>query len=78
MPINVTLSVVLAQRNVRAKDLATFVGITEANLSLLRRGHVKGIRFDTLERICAYLQCQPGDLLTYIQDVPPHPDGDNE
>ncbi len=76
MPIKVTLSVVLAQRNVRAKDLAAFVGITEANLSLLRRGHVKGIRFDTLERICAYLQCQPGDLLTYTQEATPQPDGD--
>jgi putative transcriptional regulator len=76
MPIKVTLSVVLAQRNVRAKDLAAFVGITEANLSLLRRGHVKGIRFDTLERICAYLQCQPGDLLSYTQEATPRPDGD--
>ena len=71
MPIKVTLSVVLAQRNVRAKDLAAFVGITEANVSLLRRGHVKGIRFDTLERICAYLQCQPGDLLSYTQEATP-------
>ena len=76
MPIKVTLSVVLAQRNVRAKDLAAFVGITEANLSLLRRGHVKGIRFDTLERICAYLQCQPGDLLSYTQEATRRPDGD--
>ena len=76
MPIKVTLSVVLAQRNVRAKDLAAFVGITEANLSLLRRGHVKGIRFDTLERICAYLQCQHGDLLSYTQEATPRPDGD--
>ena len=76
MPIKVTLSVVLAQRNVRAKDLAAFVGITEANVSLLRRGHVKGIRFDTLERICAYLQCQPGDLLSYTQEATPQPDGD--
>lgn len=68
MPIRVNLGVILAQRNVRSKELAAFVGITEANLSLLRRGHVKGIRFDTLERICAYLQCQPGDLLAYTQD----------
>ncbi|WCM91811.1 helix-turn-helix transcriptional regulator [Acidovorax sp. NCPPB 2350] len=77
MPIRVTLGVILAQRNVRSKDLAAFVGITEANLSLLRRGHVKGIRFDTLERICAYLQCQPGDLLAYTEDAPPPPDGDD-
>lgn len=74
MPIRVTLGVILAQRNVRSKDLAAFVGITEANLSLLRRGHVKGIRFDTLERICTYLQCQPGDLLVYTQDPSPAPD----
>ncbi len=65
MPIHVTLNVVLAQRNVKSKDLAAHVGITEANLSLLKQGHVKGIRFDTLERICDYLHCQPGDLLHY-------------
>jgi putative transcriptional regulator len=75
MPIRVTLGVILAQRNVRAKDLAAFVGITEANLSLLRRGHVKGMRFDTLDRICAYLQCQPGDLLAYTEDAPTQSDG---
>jgi len=78
MPIRVTLGVILAQRNVRSKDLAAFVGITEANLSLLRRGHVKGIRFDTLERICAYLQCQPGDLLAYTEDAPPPPPPDGD
>ncbi|WP_326541875.1 helix-turn-helix domain-containing protein [Pseudorhodoferax sp.] len=75
MPIRVNLGVLLAQRNVRSKELAAFVGITEANLSLLRRGHVKGIRFDTLERICAYLQCQPGDLLAYTEDEPARPPG---
>jgi len=67
MPIRVRLNVVLAERNVKSKDLAEYIGITEANLSLLKQGKVKGIRFDTLERICAYLECQPGDLLRYEQ-----------
>ena len=61
--IRVNLAVVLAQRRVKSKDLASFIGITEANLSLLKSGRVKGIRFDTLAAICAYLDCQPGDIL---------------
>ncbi|MET2826938.1 helix-turn-helix domain-containing protein [Mesorhizobium shangrilense] len=65
MPIRVRLNVVLAERNVKSKDLAEYIGITEANLSLLKQGKVKGIRFDTLERICAYLDCEPGDLLRF-------------
>ncbi|BAI76229.1 hypothetical protein AZL_d04030 (plasmid) [Azospirillum sp. B510] len=65
MPIKVRLGVMLAERNVTSRDLAEYVGITEANLSLLKRGKVKGVRFDTLERICAFLNCQPGDLLSY-------------
>lgn len=63
MPIKVTLAVVMAQRNVKSKDLAEYVGITESNLSLLKQGHVKGVRFDTLDRICEYLDCEPGDIL---------------
>lgn len=63
MPIKVNLAVLLAERNVKSKDLAAAIGITEANLSLLRQGKVKGMRFDTLEAICRYLKCQPGDLL---------------
>lgn len=63
MPIVVQLDVMLARRKVKSKDLAEHVGITEANMSLLKQGKVKGVRFDTLEKICAYLQCQPGDLL---------------
>lgn len=55
----------LALRKVRSKDLAAHVGITEANLSLLKSGRVKGIRFQTLEKICEYLDCQPGDILEY-------------
>lgn len=65
MPIVVRLGVVLAERNVRSKELAEYVGITEANLSLLKQGKVKGVRFDTLERICEFLECQPGDVLRY-------------
>ena len=65
MPIIVKLDVMLAERKVRSKELAEFVGITEANLSLLKQGKVKGVRFETLARICAYLRCQPGDLLRY-------------
>ncbi|GIQ77163.1 helix-turn-helix domain-containing protein [Bradyrhizobium sp. ma5] len=68
MPIRVRLNVMLAERNVKSKELAEFVGITEANLSLLKQGKVKGVRFDTLERICTYLKCQPGDLLRHEGD----------
>lgn len=70
MPIRVRLGVMLAERNIRSKELAEFVGITEANLSLLKQGKVKGMRFETLERICAYLDCQPGDLLRYEAAAP--------
>ena len=65
MPIIVQLDIMLARRKVKSKDLAEHVGITEANMSLLKQGKVKGVRFDTLEKICDYLQCQPADLLVY-------------
>ena len=65
MPIVVKLDVLLADRKVKSKELAAHVGITEANLSLLKQGKVKGVRFDTLEKICEYLDCQPGDVLLY-------------
>ena len=65
MPISVRLDVMLAERKVKSKDLAAHIGITEANLSLLKSGKVKGVRFSTLEAICDYLECQPGDLLRY-------------
>ena len=55
----------LARRKVRSKELAEHIGITEANLSLLKQGKVKGVRFDTIEKICFFLDCQPGDLLVY-------------
>lgn len=70
MPIVVTLDEMLVRRKVKSRDLAAHVGITEANLSLLKSGKVKGVRFETLAAICDYLQCQPGDLLSW------HPDED--
>jgi putative transcriptional regulator len=60
MPIVVNLDVMLAKRKMRSRDLVPLVGITEQNISLLRSGKIKGVRFDTLERICAALNCQPG------------------
>jgi putative transcriptional regulator len=66
--IVVRLDVMLALRKAKSRDLAAFVGITETNLSLLKSGRVKGIRFETLEKICEYLQCQPGDLLVWEAD----------
>lgn len=67
MPIVIRLDVMLAKRKVKSKDLADYVGITEANLSLLKSGKVRGLRFSTLEAICRYLDCQPGDLLEFIK-----------
>lgn len=66
MPIVVRIDVMLANRKARSKDLAEYVGITEANISLLKQGKVKGVRFETLEKICEFLACQPGDLLVHI------------
>ena len=66
MEIVVRLDVMLARRKMRSRELAEIVGITEANLSLLKSGKVKGIRFETLARICAALDCQPGDLLEAV------------
>ena len=63
MRIIVRLDVMLARRKMRSRELAELVGITEQNISLLKSGKVKGIRFDTLARICEVLDCQPGDLL---------------
>ena len=65
MPIIVNLDVMLARRKIRSRELAARIELTEANVSLLKSGKVRGIRFDTLERICAVLDCQPGDILEY-------------
>ena len=74
MSIIVNLDVMLARRKMRSKELAERIGITEQNVSLLKSGKVKGIRFDTLGRICAALDCQPGDILEHrsaqAEDLP--------
>lgn len=69
MPIIVQLDLMIARRKIKSKDLAEAIGITEANMSLLKQGKVKGVRFDTLEKICEHLNCQPGDLLVWIPDT---------
>ena len=68
MPIIVNLDVMLARRKMRSKELAERIGITEQNVSLLKSGKVKGVRFDTLALICEALDCQPGDILEYHRD----------
>lgn len=65
MPIIVNLDVMMAKRKIRSKDLANQLGITEANLSILKTGKAKAMRFTTLEALCDALECQPGDLLEY-------------
>ncbi|GAA4139946.1 helix-turn-helix transcriptional regulator [Sphingobacterium kyonggiense] len=65
MPIIVNLDVMLAKRKMLSKDLADKLGITTVNLSILKTGKSKGVRFETLEAICKVLECQPGDLLEY-------------
>lgn len=66
MEIIVRLDVMLALRKMKSRDLAQAVGITEQNISLLKSGKVKGIRFETLAKICAVLNCQPGELLEAV------------
>ena len=76
MPIIVTLDVMLARRKMRSKELARRVGITEQNLSLMKSGKVKGVRFETLAKICAVLECQPADLFFYEPSEADLEDGD--
>lgn len=68
MPVRVTLDVMLARKKVRARDLAAQIGISETQMSLLRTGKVKGMRFDTLSKLCLILECQPGELIEYDPD----------
>jgi putative transcriptional regulator len=74
--IVVTLDVMLARRKMKSKELAERVGITEANLSLLRTGKVKGVRFETLAKICEVLECRPSDLLDVEEGVAESEGGD--
>ncbi len=68
MAMIIHLDVMLAKRKVKSKELAAYVGISEQNLSLLKSGKVKGVRFSTLEKICERLTCQPGDILEWVAD----------
>ncbi len=68
MPIIVNLDVMLAKRKMKSKDLAEIIGITTANLSILKSGKAKAVRFSTLEAICKALECQPSDILEYIEE----------
>lgn len=68
MPIVVNLDVMLAKRKMKSKDLAEIVGITTANLSILKSGKAKAVRFSTLEAICKALDCQPSDILEYTEN----------
>lgn len=69
MAIIIELDVQLAKRKMKSTELAAAIGITPQNLSILRAGRAKAIRFSTLESICGYLQCQPGDILRYQDDL---------
>ncbi|WP_214463820.1 helix-turn-helix domain-containing protein [Levilactobacillus brevis] len=66
--IKLTLNVVMAEYNISSQELAQLVGITPANLSILKTGKAKAIRFSTLEKICQALDCQPGDILQYVEE----------
>jgi putative transcriptional regulator len=68
MPIIVNLDVVLAQRKMRSNELAELINITPQNLSVLKAGRARAIRFETLDKICSVLQCQPGDILEHRPD----------
>ena len=69
MPINVTLDVMLAKRKMSLNELSDRVGVTPSNLSILKTGKAKGVRFSTLEKLCEVLGCQPADLLEYQTDT---------
>jgi putative transcriptional regulator len=68
VPVIVTLDIMLARRKMKARDLAQRIGLSETQLSLLRTGKVRGMRFDTLAKLCAVLECGPGELLGYRFD----------
>ncbi|KQT35657.1 Cro/Cl family transcriptional regulator [Chryseobacterium sp. Leaf405] len=68
MPIIINLDVMLAKRKMQSKELAEKLGISTVNISVLKTGKAKGVRFDTLEAICKALECQPGDILEYKEE----------
>ena len=68
MPVRIRLDEVLAARRLKAKQIAAQIGVSETHLSLFRSGKVRGVRFSTLAKLCAALECQPGDLIVYDPD----------
>ena len=68
MPVRMTLDVMLARRKLKARDIADRIGLSETQLSLLRTGKVRGMRFDTLAKLCFVLDCAPGEILDYDRD----------
>jgi len=68
MPIIIDLTEILKEKNITSKELCKYVGITEANMSILRSNKAKGLRFETLEKICEYLQCDVGDIIHYEKE----------
>jgi putative transcriptional regulator len=78
MAINVTLDVMMARRKMRLNDLADAVGVTIQNLSILKTGKARAVRFSTLSALCRALDCQPGDILEYIPGGDDPEDGDSE
>ena len=81
MPIRIQLDQVLAAKGIKARQVAAAIGVSETHLSLFRSGKVRGVRFSTLAKLCAALQCQPADLIAYDfaeEDLAPaEPDGDD-
>ena len=72
MPIIINVDVMLAKRKMRSNELADRIGMTTANLSILKTGKAKAIRFSTLEAICEVLQCQPADIIEYVPETKNH------
>ena len=68
MTIQVNLDLMLVRRKVSSRELAAAIGLSETNLSLIKSGKIKGVRFSTLDAICKYLECQPGDILSFEPD----------
>ena len=69
MAITVNLDLMLVKRKISSRELAAAIGLSETNLSLIKSGKIKGVRFSTLSAICAYLECQPGDILSFEPDA---------
>lgn len=78
MPININLDLIMVKQKIKLKDLAEKVGITIANLSILKQNKARAIRFSTLDALCRELSCQPGDILEYSPDAPGGSQTDSE